>query len=349
MTELPRRFRAQAEQCGKHGSPLTAALLFAAADDFEAGGPAHDLLSPIADDPSGSVPSLRFAGALHRLVLERKAPELALHYPSVGGTAPPDAAWPAARHLIEERYDELREGIRRPVQTNEVGRAAALYGGLLHVAAQTHLPIRLLEVGASAGLNLRPDRFAYDVADGVVLGDVRSAMRLVRPWRGTLPPYGQGLAIQVRAGCDPAPLDPASEADRLTLTSYVWGDQVERLERLRAALQIAATQPVQVEALRASAFLERELAQPRPGVATVVWHSVVRQYLGSEERARVDEVIAAAGDRASADAPLARLSLEPERSVQSTFRFLVELTTWPGAESRVLAECLGHGPPVDWA
>jgi hypothetical protein len=76
---LPRRFRAQAEQCGKNGSPLTAALLAGAADDLDAGGPAYDLLLPIADDPSGSAPSLRFAGALHRLVLERKAPELALH------------------------------------------------------------------------------------------------------------------------------------------------------------------------------------------------------------------------------------------------------------------------------
>jgi hypothetical protein len=348
MTELPKRFRAQAEQCGKHGSPLTAALLHGAADDFEAGGPAHDLLLGFADDPSGSVPSLRFAGALHRLVLERKAPELAMHYPSVGGTASPDGAWTAARRLIEERHDELAEGIRRPVQTNEVGRAAALFGGLLHVATKTRLPIRLLEIGASAGLNLRPDRFAYDVGDGVVLGDAASPMRLVRPWRGTFPSYDEGLVIADRAGCDPAPLDPASEADRLTLTSYVWADQVDRLERLRAALQISAEQPVQVEALPASTFLDRELAEPVPGVATVVWHSVVRQYLGSDERARVDELLTAAGARATVDAPLARLSLEPERSAASTFRFLVELTTWPGGEQRTLAECLGHGPPVEW-
>ena len=234
------------------------------------------------------------------------------------------------------------------MQTNEVGRAAALYGGLLHIAAATGLPVRLLEIGASAGLNLRVDRFAYEVADGVVLGDPGSPVRLHRPWQGTFPPYRMSLHISTRAGCDPAPLDPSSEDDRLTLTSYVWADQVDRFERLRNALQIAAEHPLHIEALPASQFLGRELAEPTPGVATVVWHSVVRQYLDREERTDVDALIQAAGERATDAAPLFRLSLEPEKKAASTFRFLVELTTWPGGEQRMLAECLGHGPPVTW-
>ena len=348
MTELPRRLRAQAEQCDLHGSPLTAAILYGAADDYDAGGPTADLLRPHADDPSGSVPSLRLAGALHRLVLERRAPELALHYPSVGGTAGTDGVWPAARRAIEEHLDELRADVRRPVQTNEVGRSAALFGGLLHVAAQTRKPVRLLELGASAGLNLLVDRFAYDVADGLVLGDPLSPVRLERPWHGAFPPYAAPFSVVARAGCDPSPLDPRSEADRLTLTSYVWPDQVERFERLRGALRIAERHGVPVEQLPASAFLSRELAQPQPGVATVVWHSVVRQYLDPDERASVRSLVDEAGSRATADAPLAHLTLEPEK-VGSGFRFLVELTTWPGGTSVVLAECKGHGPPVIWA
>jgi hypothetical protein len=349
VSELEKRFRAQAEQCALHGSRLTANLLFGAAADYEARGPVHDLLAPLADEPSGSVPSLRFAGALHRLVLERRAPDLALYYPSVGGTAPPAGAWPIARRLIEEQPEEIAAGLRRPVQTNEVGRAAALYGGLLHVAASTGLPVRLLEIGASAGLNLRADRFAYEVADGVVLGDPGSPVRLHRPWQGSFPPYHFALDIATRAGCDPAPLDPRSEDDRLTLTSYVWADQVDRFERLRNALQIAAEYPLNVEALPASQFLERELAVTTPGVATVVWHSVVRQYFGREERTDVDALIQAAGEQATDAAPVFRLSVEPEKTALSTFRFRVELSTWPGGEQRVLAECLGHGPPVIWA
>ncbi|MCA1711332.1 MAG: DUF2332 domain-containing protein [Actinobacteria bacterium] len=336
MSDLAKRLRGQAEQCELHGSPLTATLLSGAADDYEAGGPTADLLRPHADDPSGSVPSLRLAGALHRLVLERKAPELALHYPSVGGT--PGDVWPVARRTIAQHLDELREGVRRPVQTNEVGRSAVLYGGLLQVGGR----VRLLEVGASAGLNLLVDRFAYEVG-GVALGDPSSPVRLREPWQGRVPTGA--VEVVERAGCDPAPLDPASEADRLTLTSYVWGDQVERFERLRGALQIAAQHGIAVERLPASAFLERELAEPRAGVTTVVWHSVVRQYLDPDERDRVVRLLAAAGERATQDAPLAHLTLEP---VPGEYRFLVELTTWPGGRTRVLAEAKGHGPPVEW-
>jgi len=342
MTDLPRRLRAQAEQCALHGSPLTARILYGAADDYDAGGPVADLLRTHADDPSGTVPSLRFAGALHRLVLQRKAPELALHYPSVGGT--PGDVWPVARRTVAEHLPELREGVRRPVQTNEVGRSAALFGGLLVVGG----PVRLLELGASAGLNLLVDRFAYDVAPGVVLGDPASPVGLHRPWQGQLP--AGSFEIVERAGCDPAPLDPHSAEDRLTLTSYVWADQVARFERLRGALQLADQHGVAVERLPASEFLERELAAPTPGVTTVVWHSVVWQYMSPPERSRVESVIAAAGERATPDAGLAHLRLEPARVVGTgDFGFTVQLTTWPGGGARVVAEAQGHGPPVVWA
>lgn len=79
------------------------------------------------------VDRMRFPGALHRLVLERRAPALAVHYPSVGGT--PGDVWPAARRIVEEHLAALHELVRRPVQTDEVGRSSALLGGLLHVVA----------------------------------------------------------------------------------------------------------------------------------------------------------------------------------------------------------------------
>jgi hypothetical protein len=336
---LEERFRRQAENCRDMGSPLTGTLLDGAADELDVDGPVRDLLAPLEADPPGSVPALRFAGALHRLVLERRAPELALHYPSVGGT--PGDVWPAARAAVTEHLDDLHALVRRPVQTNEVGRSSALLGGLLHVQARTGLPTRLLEVGASAGLNLLVDRYAHEVADGVVLGDPASPVRLVRPWQGT-GPTGV-LAIAERRGCDPAPLDPTSTADRLTLTSYVWADQTARFERLRGALQVAAEHPPQVEAAPATAFLARALAEPAPGVATVVWHSVVRQYLASDERDRLDALLAEAAARATDDAPLAHLAMEPDTSA-----FTLTLTTWPGGRTDVLADVQGHGPPVVW-
>ena len=344
MTSLAERLREQAEHCRRMGSPLMTQLLLGAADDLEAGGPTAALLGLHEQDPRGTVPALRLTGALHRLVLERRAPALAVHYPTVGGT--PGDVWSAARTVIAEQLDDLRPLLRRPVQTNEVGRSAALYGGLLHVTAATGLPVRLLEIGASAGLNLSVDRFGYDVADGVVLGDPASPVRLTRPWTGSLPPYDVAPRLVERRGCDPAPLDPASAADRLTLTSYVWADQLERFERLRAALGVAAAHPEPVERLPASAFLERELATPTPGVATVVWHSVVWQYLDPGERRRVDELLDDAGRRATDDAPLMRLSLEPHREDDGAFT--LRLTSRPGGDAVVLADAEGHGPPVRW-
>jgi hypothetical protein len=349
MSDLPTRLRAQAEQCTRHGSPLTGVLLHGAAADYDRRGPTYDLMSPLADDPSGTVPSLRLAGALHRLVLQRRAPELALYYPSVGGTGAAAEAWPVARRTIAEHLEDLREAVRRPVQTNEVGRSAALYGGLLHLAASTGLPVRLLEIGASAGLNLLVDRFAYDVADGVVLGDPTSPVVLHRPWSGNLPPYDIAPHVVERAGCDPSPLNPGSDEDRLTLTSYVWADQLARFERLRGALALAAEHGVAVERLPASDFLARELRSARDGVVTVVWHSVVWQYLTKPERAAVDQLVAAAGAAATERAPLAHLRLEPARVVGTgDFGFHVTLTTWPGGQVRLLAEAEGHGPPVLW-
>ncbi len=337
------RVREQARACRRMGSPLTADLLEGAADDLAAGGPTADLLGPLEDDPSGSVPALRFAGALHRLVLERRAPGLAVHYPSVGGT--PGDVWPAARAVVAEHLDLLRELVRRPVQTNEVGRSSVLLGGLLHVAAATGLPVRLLEVGASGGLNLSVDRFRHEVADGVVLGDAASPVVLGAPWQGRLPDLGVPLRLVERRGCDPDPLDPSSTDDRLTLTSYVWADQLDRFERLRAALQVAAAAPERVERLGGADFLDREL-HPREGVVTVVWHSVVWQYLAPEERARVQARLEQAGSRATPAAPVVHLSLEPEHLEHGGF--VLRLRAWPGGQDRLLADAQGHGPPVVW-
>lgn len=341
MSALEHRLRQQALQCRNHGSPLTGALLDGAADDLAAGGVVADLLGPHADDPSGSVPSLRLAGSLHRLVLERKAPELALHYPSVGGTAPVEQVWPAAERACREHAEALRDLLRLPVQTNEVGRAAALYGALQLLGG----PVRLLEVGSSAGLNLRCDAFAYEVGAGV-LGAPSSPVRLVQPWEGVLPP-SRPVEVVERLGCDPAPVDPASTEGRLTLTSYVWADQTARLERLRGALQVAADVPATVERAGALDFLTRELADLPAGVTTVVWHSVVWQYVDPAERRAVDALLDRVGARATADAPLARVTLEPEQ-VGGSFVFRLHVQRWPTGERVHVADALGHGPPVRW-
>jgi hypothetical protein len=128
-----------------------------------AGDAVYGVLRGHEDDPGPSVLALRLMGAVHRLALRGDAPELAAHYHSAGGR--PGDAWPHFVAVLRDHRAELRRLVENPVQTNEPGRCVALLGGFLEVARVTGKPLRLLEVGASAGLNRR--------LRGVALGDGR--------------------------------------------------------------------------------------------------------------------------------------------------------------------------------
>lgn len=343
---LSDQFRRQARHC-LPGSPLSAALLTALAADLDTGGPSVTVMAPYEGDPGRSVPPLRLLGALHRMVLERQAPELAMHYPSVGGTAPVRAAWPAARRLLGAEPARLTELTARPVQTNEVGRCAALIG-VLHVLSERFgLPIRLFEFGASAGLNLNVERYAYAV-DHRTLGEPGSPLRLQGPWRGYPPADLSGRPdIVERAGCDPVPVDPLTTEGRLTLTSYVWADWTERLERLRAALALAAEHPPVVDRAHAAPWLAQRLGWPRTGSLTVVWHSVAWQYIDVAERTEIERVLRAAAARATETAPLALVGLENVGDTERS-RFELRISSWPPARRELLATSTGHGLPTTW-
>jgi hypothetical protein len=332
-------------------SPLTHALLTGAAADLDSGGVCAGLLADELGATAGSVPGLRLAAALHRLVLERAAPRLALHYPSVGGSARPERLWADAAQVLVEHAEQVRTRLAATaVQTNEVGRSAPLWGGLQVAGQRAGVPgVRLLEVGASGGLNLRPDRIGY-LVDGEVLGDPGSALRLDTGWTGR-PPADLDVPLRVvhRAGCDVHPVDVSTADGRLHLGSFVWPDDTARWERLRAALTLAAAEPVAVQPLSGPDFLLRELARPHPGELTVVWHSVVWQYVSPADRRRGRDVLARAAAAATAEAPLALLVLEPVRT-GGGFRFELRLQVWPAApEVAVLGHGSGHGTPFTWA
>lgn len=339
--------RDQADACAALGSPLYEFLLRRVADDVVAGGPAYDVLRGHEDDPGPSALALRLMGGAHRLVLQGDAPALALTFPSVGGTGDHEAAWAALRDLLADRGDELRGSLRRVPQTNEVGRAAALIGGLLHLAASDPRPLRLVEIGASAGLNLRADGFRIELGDGRSVGPDTSPVVLRDPWVGPVPPLQESLVVVDRIGCDVAPVDPTTPEGQLVLTSYVWPDQLERLARLRGALAVAAEVAASVEACGAADFLDRLTL--RDGTTTVVWHSVMWQYLAAAERARAEARLAALASEASAGAGFAHLALEARRRTpESAYELLVTLQSWPGGEERVLGSAQAHGIPTTW-
>ena len=364
LTELrPRELTGRpsvAERIRRHGcalarsgrSPLYVALIAAAADDYEAGGVVARLFAGV-DVPPGAVPALRLMAALHELALTRREPDLSAFYPSAGGTRPPERAWPVARDALERNFDWIEVRLRRTVQTNEPGRSAALYPVLLWLTGAHGRPLRLLEIGASAGLNLICDRYRYDVAE-LTLGDPGSPVRFEQPWRpapaATCPERGIDLAaaaaslrITHREGCDPGPLDPSDPDDRRRLISYIWPDECERLARLDAALSVAAPRPPMVVKARAIEWLPDALSRRRDGELTVVWHSVVRQYIDPGEWQALLQASAAAL-AAAPERPIAWVGMEP---VSGTTDYEITLRLDAQPAERV-ATCDDHGPPVVW-
>ena len=342
---LARWLEIQARYCDTLGSPLYAALLPRAAQDAASGGPVFEVLRGHEDDPTGSALALRFMGAVHRLVLSGGAPSLAPFYPSAAGKPVEGDPWPAFRATVADNIERLRAYVELPVQTNEVGRSATLLGGFLTIAREIAIPMRVLEIGSSAGLNLHWDRYRYE-SGGWSWGDESSPLRFASVFEQTTPESVEVNVVE-RAGSDPNPVDAMTEEGRLTLMSYVWPDQTIRFRQLRDALKVAAAMPVQPERAPGPAWLAQRLETEAPGVVTVVYHSIVTQYLGDAGRAALLDVLTEAGTRATTEAPLAWLRFEPSRP-DGGGRFQVHLTMWPGGGERLLAESHPHGPPVRW-
>ncbi len=340
---LAERFRRHAESLVQSGrSPLYVRLMDAAAEDIDAGGPVARLFAGIPAPP-GSVPQLRLMGALHYLVLSGQAPGLADYYPSAGGERPIDGVWSAAQAAVEEHFDQIRTRLHRTVQTNEPGRSAVLFPALLWLTDRHQRPIRLLEIGASAGLNLLADRYTY-VVDGRELGDPASPLRFEDPWKPPPPidldAAAAGLRIVARAGCDPAPLDPNRPDDQITLLSYIWPDELRRIERMRAALSVAAGDPVPVTPGRGSEWLPGALANRHDNELTVVWHSVMRQYVDPAEWEAIERALDGQVD-------VVRLSMEP--ALDQRMRMQLTVHDPADATPTLLAVCDDHGLLIRWA
>jgi hypothetical protein len=335
---LARVVRRQADICGRSGSPLYATLLEAAAADVEAAGPCWSVLT--GHERPGSVLALRFMGAVHRLVLRGEAPALAAFYPSASATPQAGDPTPVFLETVAGHVPALRELITQPVQTNEVSRCAVLLCGFLTVARETGLPLRVLEIGASAGMNLLWDRYFYRAGDRT-WGDPASPVRLEDVYAGDCPLLDVPAEVAERRGCDLHPLDVGSEETVLALKSLIWADQVERFATFERAVSLAREHRAPVDEASAPDWLEQQLAAPREDVATVVFQSYVQQFFSGVTAARVRRAFQDAGGRATADAPLAHLRFEPR-----TGGARLTLTTWPGGAERELAHSTPHGREI---
>jgi hypothetical protein len=315
-------------------------LMRAMADDWDDGGVVREIFAGWEDAPVGAVVQLRLLAGLFRLVLRGQAPELLGYYACLGGTAPPQEAWPDIRRVLALHVEELREALEVAPQTNEPARSVALLVGLFAAVRATGLSdVRLLELGASAGLNLLVDRY-WIQGEGWSHGPGDSAVRLPDAVRGSV--QTPDFQIVERRGCDLSPIDPQSDEGRLRLRSFVWPWQLSRHDRLAGALEIAAANAVDVDQASAADWLDRQLAgEPDPSTLTVVWQSVTAQYWLPEDVARVDDIVRAAADRM----PIARLSMEYPSEGEAPGGPSLTMSIG-GSPPEVIADVADHGGPV---
>lgn len=196
-------------------------------------------------------------------------------------------------------------GEGRSVQTNEPLRCAALMPALAAIDG----PIALIEIGASAGLCLYPDRYTYSyvTAAGEVARwapEPAGAVTLQCALRGHVVPPLRSPTIVWRAGVDLNPLDARDDADRAWLRALVWPGETGREERIAAALDIVAAQPPLMVAGNAADVLPAVVAQAPAGARIVITTPGVLPHIAWAERERLIALVRElANDWITLDAP----------------------------------------------
>ncbi len=337
-------FDNQVAYCTASGAKVTARIIAAVRDLLERGegGALFERLRNWPGAPLADALPLRLAGGIHALQLKGTEPALKPIYADQAGID--DAAIVAA--VIAGHEAELLPWLDGPPQTNEAGRSSNFIAAMLWLADQGLPPrFQCLEIGSSAGINLMLDRYHYDLG-GVQVGPEPGAMRFQPEWQGDAPP-NRSFTIASTKGCDVAPVDLTDPVQALRLKAYIWPEHTVRFERMDAAIAEALKQAPDLVHMNAADFVEAELAKPQTaGTTRMLMHSIVWQYVPEDQKARVTAAMEAAGARATAERPLAWVSLEANRVMhihEMTVRY------WPGgAEPVLVTRAHPHGAWIGW-
>jgi hypothetical protein len=325
---------AQSEAFGRYvrsAWPLNVALARGCVDDPLVA----EIVGDVLGRPGSFVP-MRLFGAVHYLVLAGRAPAYAHE----------EDPWPTFRSILEAERDWLREFVaEQPVQANEVQRCYALMPGFL-TAVDTcgGRPLDVIELGASGGLNLLWDRYAYSYVIGD-WGPPSAPFVLEGQELGCVPDRILELAASVRnrLGIDTKPVDITTEHGLRLLQAFVWADEPHRIERVREAVEFARRDPPEVVEGDFVELLPELLSARDPDALTIVFNSNSTEYLDDR---RFDE-LTRVFERDAGHGPLAWLSLEYERGIERP-EYVLELRQWPAGEMRRLALVSGHGEEIDW-
>ncbi len=286
---------------------------------------------------------LRIAGGFHDLFRRGIEPDLGKIYRcEITSQAAVDTL---VAEVVTRHDAELLAWFDSPPQTNEAGRSASFVAALHWLASRVSPDFELNEIGSSAGMNLLIDRYGYNLA-GVVSGPADAVVTIRPEWNGPSPPADL-FTIHSVQGCDIQPIDVRDDTAANRLMAYIWPEMPDRFARMEAGIAMIRAQPIDLVKADAADFIEARLATPQAsGTTRVVMHSIVWQYLPDTVQRRIATAIRDAGEVATADKPLAWISLETNRA---TFRHELKVSHWPGGrDPQMLGEAHAHGAWLNW-
>jgi uncharacterized protein DUF2332 len=331
----------------KGSSPLYERLGGQAVEDPEL----LSLMLPAA--PNDRIPHLLFAAVQYLLLGEGSDPLAAFG----------DAPYGTFRSWCLDHRAEIEAIVAtRYTQTNEVGRCAALLPCLATVSAAAAQPLAIIEVGASAGLNLLFDRYNYDYGPGLLAGDQTSDVVLRPRMDGDAVPPLTTPEVVWRRGVDRSPVDVGDEQAVRWLRSCIWPEQQWRIELFDRAVAAARRDPPVVVRGDAVVDLPALVAEAPRDAALCVMHTAVMPYL--PDRARfVDLLSDLAGERplwwisGEGQTLVPELPVPPQPpSVQGQIYFLYGVVPLGAAGAagtavatpRTLARAGSHGAWLEW-
>ncbi len=306
----------------------------------------RDLLGLAAQAVSNPVPMIFFA-AVHFLLLDGTQNPLTAYFPDI--TPPPDIPegdpYPVFRDFCLEHRSEIGRIVSTyQVQTNEVRRSACLLPAFEIVSRQAgRLPLALIEIGASAGLNLLWDHYAYDYGNGRFYGDRTSPVRLTCALRGEkFPPFPKTFPrIASRLGLDIHPIDVREDSSANWLRAFIWPEHTARFEMLEHAVELARRYPPELLAGDALKLLPSVMETTPPDTALCLFHTFVSNQMPPEALKRLAELIARFGSKRDVSC----ISIDFVNSYPR-----LELLSYMGGVKihRHLANCSGHSRWMEW-
>jgi hypothetical protein len=205
----------------------------------------------------------------------------------------PIDGYAAFRAFVLVQWDQLRPVIlARRTQTNEAGRCGTLLPAFAAIAATTGRPLALIEVGASAGLCLYPDRYRYSYDGAAPIGPANALVELPVATSGAPPIPAAVPPVAWRAGIDLNPLDVTDPGDMKWLECLVWPEQADRLTRLHNAIATARRDPPLLVRGDLNEALASLVAKAPRDAAVVVFHTAVLAYVDEDDRSRFAEQVA---------------------------------------------------------